>query len=248
MTSGDDPSILPSTMVDRPVPEFDLPPLPWPRERGVRPRRPWSAAGPKLVNVFASWCVPCLAEHPLITRLSEEGVPVYGINYKDEPPDALAWLERHGDPPYAAIGSDPEGDAGIDWGTDRRAARPIGRCRGPRALPLSRPADAGDRRASACARCWRTWPDDPPPDAWSIALCRRCRPAAGRGAPPLALEPEERLEDPLLEQARAEELSKGLRCVVCQNQSIDDSNAELAQDLRRVVRERLVVGDTQPTK
>jgi len=62
-------------------------------------------------------------------------------------------------------------------------------------------------------------------------------------APALALEPEERLEDPLLEQ-RARELSKGLRCVVCQNQSIDDSNAELAQDLRRVVRERLVVGDT----
>lgn len=64
------------------------------------------------------------------------------------------------------------------------------------------------------------------------------------GVPPaLALEPEERLADPALEQ-RARELSKGLRCVVCQNQSIDDSNAELAQDLRRVVRERLAEGDT----
>jgi len=113
VTSGDDPSILPSTMVDRPVPEFDLPPLPG-RESGFA-RADLVGGGPKLVNVFASWCVPCLAEHPLITRLSEEGVPVYGINYKDEPPDALAWLERHGDP-YAAIGSDPEGDAGIDWG------------------------------------------------------------------------------------------------------------------------------------
>jgi cytochrome c-type biogenesis protein CcmH len=61
--------------------------------------------------------------------------------------------------------------------------------------------------------------------------------------PALALQPWERLEDPALED-RARDLSKGLRCVVCQNQSIDDSNAELAQDLRQVVRERLVAGDT----
>jgi cytochrome c-type biogenesis protein CcmH len=67
--------------------------------------------------------------------------------------------------------------------------------------------------------------------------------AAVSSSPALAMEPEERLADPALEE-RARDLSKGLRCVVCQNQSIDDSNAELAQDLRRVVRERLAEGDT----
>jgi cytochrome c-type biogenesis protein CcmH len=59
----------------------------------------------------------------------------------------------------------------------------------------------------------------------------------------MAVEPDEVLEDPVLE-ARAREISKGLRCLVCQNQSIDDSNAGLARDLRVIVRERLVAGDT----
>lgn len=67
--------------------------------------------------------------------------------------------------------------------------------------------------------------------------------AAVSSSPALAMEPEERLADPALEE-RARDLSKGLRCVVCQNQSIDDSNAELAQDLRRLVRERLAEGDS----
>jgi cytochrome c-type biogenesis protein CcmH len=61
--------------------------------------------------------------------------------------------------------------------------------------------------------------------------------------PGLAVEPSEVLDDPVLEQ-RAREVSKGLRCVVCQNQSIDDSNAELARDMRVLVRERIVAGDT----
>ena len=62
-------------------------------------------------------------------------------------------------------------------------------------------------------------------------------------APAAAVEPDERLNDPALE-ARARDLSKGLRCLVCQNQSIDDSNAPLARDLRLLVRERLVAGDS----
>lgn len=66
--------------------------------------------------------------------------------------------------------------------------------------------------------------------------------ALGAGAA-AAVEPSERLADPALEE-RARDLSRGLRCLVCQNQSIDDSNAELAADLRRIVRERLVAGDT----
>lgn len=113
LLTGDDPSELPSALIDRPAPDFDLAPLP-----GDRPGLARADLGgrPALVNVFASWCVPCLAEHPILTRLAEEeGVALYGINYKDEPVDAVAWLDDHGNP-YARIGVDYDGRAGIEWG------------------------------------------------------------------------------------------------------------------------------------
>ena len=61
-----------------------------------------------MVNFFASWCVPCLAEHPLITRLSEDGLTVYGVNHRDTTADATQWLKRNGNP-YTFVGADPEG-------------------------------------------------------------------------------------------------------------------------------------------
>ena len=67
--------------------------------------------------------------------------------------------------------------------------------------------------------------------------------AVALSAPALAVQPNEKLDDPALEE-RARDISKGLRCLVCQNESIDDSNADLARDLRLLVRERLVAGDT----
>jgi cytochrome c biogenesis protein CcmG/thiol:disulfide interchange protein DsbE len=110
-----DPSILPSALIDKPVPEFSLPPI----EGG--PGKGFSSAdlkgnGVSVVNVFASWCVPCRIEHPQITRLAGLKVAtLYGLNFKDEPKAALKWLKQLGNP-YAAIGADTKGRAAIDWG------------------------------------------------------------------------------------------------------------------------------------
>jgi cytochrome c biogenesis protein CcmG/thiol:disulfide interchange protein DsbE len=109
-----DPSKLPSALLDRPAPEFSLPAL-----DGAGPPALSSATlrgKVSLVNVFASWCVPCRAEHPILMRLAEDRtITVYGISYKDKAEDSVKFLRDLGNP-YAAIGHDPDGRVGIDWG------------------------------------------------------------------------------------------------------------------------------------
>ena len=108
-----DPRIIPSALIDQPVPAFDLPPL--------KASKPGLARGDltgevSIVNVFASWCVPCKAEHPLWMRLARDGtVPVHAINWKDTRAAATGWLDRLGDP-YRRIGFDEKNTAGIEWG------------------------------------------------------------------------------------------------------------------------------------
>jgi cytochrome c biogenesis protein CcmG, thiol:disulfide interchange protein DsbE len=108
-----DPSTLPSPLIDQPVPTFELPPL------AGRAGPGFSSADLEgrvtLVNVFASWCVPCRVEHPLLMALAEEGVAIYGIDYKDPAEKAAGWLAELGDP-YRAIGADQDGRVAIDWG------------------------------------------------------------------------------------------------------------------------------------
>ncbi|MEM8842067.1 MAG: DsbE family thiol:disulfide interchange protein [Pseudomonadota bacterium] len=109
----EDAQNLPSTLINRPAPEFSLAPL-----RDGAPglstadlREP----GVKLVNIWASWCGPCRVEHPYIEALAAEGVPIHGINYKDDPQSAERFLAELGDP-YELIGADRTGRAGIEWG------------------------------------------------------------------------------------------------------------------------------------
>ena len=108
-----DSHILPSTLIDKPAPDFDLPPL-LPGGKGLKTADLKGQVS--LVNVFASWCVPCRAEHPIWTKVTkEEKLPIYGINWKDKQPQAQAWLQELGNP-YARIGFDPDNKAGIEWG------------------------------------------------------------------------------------------------------------------------------------
>jgi cytochrome c biogenesis protein CcmG, thiol:disulfide interchange protein DsbE len=108
-----DPSLLPSTLIGKKVPEFDLPPVKG-RTLGLSSTNLLGEVS--LVNVFASWCVACRAEHPIFMRLArEKTVPVHGLNYKDAPDDAAQWLNTMGDP-YTRTGADLDGRVAIDWG------------------------------------------------------------------------------------------------------------------------------------
>jgi len=108
-----DPSKIPSALIGKSVPVFSLPPVKG-RELGL------SSADlngeVSLVNVFASWCVACREEHPLLMRLKADGaVPVHGLDYKDEPDNAARWLNSMGDP-YTRTGADRDGRVAINWG------------------------------------------------------------------------------------------------------------------------------------
>ena len=114
-----DPSRLPSALIGRPAPSTVLPPLPGLLRDG-QPVPGFDAAAfggtVTLVNVWASWCVPCHDEAPLLMQLAaEKGLQIVGINYKDQPENARRFLGRHGNP-FSAVGIDPNGRASIEWG------------------------------------------------------------------------------------------------------------------------------------
>jgi cytochrome c biogenesis protein CcmG/thiol:disulfide interchange protein DsbE len=116
-----DPSRLPSALIGKPVPDFKLPPLDGLKAEDGTAMQGFSSADlatgkPTIVNVFASWCVPCLEEHPMLMALSKEnGVRLYAINYKDDPASARRFLGRYGNP-FARAGADASGRVAIDFG------------------------------------------------------------------------------------------------------------------------------------
>ena len=110
---GLNPREVPSPLINKPVPQFELPRLDDPSSRF----QPSELAGEVWVlNVWASWCVSCRAEHDVLKALvARNPAPIVGLNYKDEVADARRWLDRLGDP-YALSVVDAEGQVGIDWG------------------------------------------------------------------------------------------------------------------------------------
>lgn len=109
------PSEIPSALIGKPVPEFSLPPV---AGMGVPG---FDSASLKqgqvtVINVWASWCVPCRTEHPLLMELAKrKDIRLVGLNYKDEPENARRFLGTMGQP-FAAVGADEEGRAAVDWG------------------------------------------------------------------------------------------------------------------------------------
>lgn len=107
-----DPNELPSALVGKAFPEFELATL---GENSRQVDRDVLIGEPFLLNVWATWCPTCIHEHPFLIKLAEQGVPIVGLNYKDEDHKALAWLDRLGDP-YVYNIVDPEGRLGLRLG------------------------------------------------------------------------------------------------------------------------------------
>lgn len=108
-----DPHSVPSMLIGKPLPEFSLP--------GQPPGGGFSSADviaskrPVLVNFFASWCIPCIQEAPVLMQLKERGTPIWGIAYKDKPDATADFLKQNGDP-YTRIARDEPGTVAINFG------------------------------------------------------------------------------------------------------------------------------------
>lgn len=113
---GHDPRLLPSTLIDRPVPEMVLAPLPG-RGDGSGLATADLKGGVSIVNIFGSWCIACVQEHPFLMEIKRQGVvPIHGIDWRDDPAEGAKWLRKNGDP-YERVGADPPpGRAAIDFG------------------------------------------------------------------------------------------------------------------------------------
>lgn len=108
-----DPTTVPSALIGKPVPQFSLPPV---KGRPLGLSSSDLHGEVSLVNVFASWCVACREEHPVLMQLRVDNiVPIHGLNYKDQPDNAARWLNTMGDP-YMRTGADTDGRVAIDWG------------------------------------------------------------------------------------------------------------------------------------
>jgi cytochrome c biogenesis protein CcmG/thiol:disulfide interchange protein DsbE len=109
-----DPHEVPNPLVGKHIPEFALP-AQAPGQTGFSSADLLAAGRPVLVNFFASWCVPCVVEAPLLMALKQQSVSLWGIAYKDQESDTVAFLNRNGNP-YGRLARDAPGRVAIDWG------------------------------------------------------------------------------------------------------------------------------------
>jgi len=108
-----DPRLLPTVLLDTPLPTFDLEALPG---RGQPLKSDDLKGEVSLINVWGSWCVACVYEHPVLMDIAATGeVPIHGIAWRDDPAKSVAWLAKHGDP-FTKVGQDPQSKAAIAFG------------------------------------------------------------------------------------------------------------------------------------
>lgn len=226
-----DPRDLPSVKIGKPAPAFNLPVL------GTE-KSAFSSESMRgkvwVLNVFASWCTACLAEHQSLLKFSKErSVPLLGLSYKDAPADTQGWLKDHGSP-YQLVALDQAGNVGINFGVYGvpetfvidaegiirfRQAGPLGEdfyeahvapVMAEMAAKLPSKTSSSSENSAAS--------DSPLPDTSAVHLS------------------EAQIEE------RTKNLAKELRCLVCQNQTIADSTAALAVDLKRQIQAQIRAG------
>ncbi len=224
-----DPSLIPTEMIDRDMPAFELTEL---YDQNERVSDQDLIGEPALVNVFGSWCVACLQEHPTLMQLKQDDtVRIVGVNWRDDRADAISWLQRHGDP-YDRIIFDGESDLAIE----------IGVTGAPETFIIDRAGRIRYKQVGPITP--EVWRDTIRPVLDALAMEQVTTPRPVSDDVPDAVSDGQVLTDPELIALRTEAVSKTLRCVVCQNQSIYDSNAPLAQDMRALVRKRVIAGDS----
>ena len=227
-----DPSLIPTEMINRDMPAFELTEL---YDETQRVTDADLIGEPALVNVFGSWCVACLQEHPTLMQLNQDDtVRIVGVNWRDGRDDAIKWLQRHGDP-YETIIFDGESDLAIEMGVTGA----------PETFILDRTGRIRFKQIGPITS--DVWRETIRPVLDALAAEELTTPAPVRVESDAVVDSDVEnivLTDLDLIGARTETVSKTLRCVVCQNQSIYDSNAPLAQDMRRLVRKRVVAGDS----
>ncbi len=227
-----DPSLIPTEMINRDMPAFELTEL---YDETQRVTDTDLIGEPALVNVFGSWCVACLQEHPTLMQLNQDDtVRIVGVNWRDGRDDAIKWLQRHGDP-YETIIFDGESDLAIEMGVTGA----------PETFILDRTGRIRFKQIGPITS--DVWRETIRPVLDALAAEELTTPAPVRVESDAVVDFDDEnivLTDLDLIGARTETVSKTLRCVVCQNQSIYDSNAPLAQDMRRLVRKRVVAGDS----
>ncbi|MHA7849616.1 DsbE family thiol:disulfide interchange protein [Roseovarius sp.] len=108
----ENPDALPSALEGRPAPAVQVTQL---ADKNPFKDSDLRSGDVKLVNYWASWCAPCRVEHPHLETLADQGITIYGVNYKDKPDNALKFLDELGDP-YTALGADANGRMALDWG------------------------------------------------------------------------------------------------------------------------------------
>lgn len=227
-----DPSLIPTEMINRDMPAFELTEL---YDETQRVTDADLIGEPALVNVFGSWCVACLQEHPTLMQLNQDDtVRIVGVNWRDGRDDAINWLQRHGDP-YETIIFDGESDLAIEMGVTGA----------PETFILDRTGRIRFKQIGPITS--DVWRETIRPILDALAAEELTTPAPVRVESDAVVDTDVEnivLTDLDLIGTRTEAVSKTLRCVVCQNQSIYDSNAPLAQDMRRLVRKRVVAGDS----